>query len=42
RFWQKKVVEIIIHPPLKYDHYCNTNMHQVAIDVQNIINSSFN
>ncbi len=42
RFWQKKVVEIIIHPPLKYDHYCNTNMHQVAIYVQNIINSSFN
>jgi 1-acyl-sn-glycerol-3-phosphate acyltransferase len=41
-FWQKKVIEVIIHPHLKYDNYRNKNIHQLSLDVQRIINSSFN
>ncbi|AGL90020.1 putative 1-acyl-sn-glycerol-3-phosphate acyltransferase [Strawberry lethal yellows phytoplasma (CPA) str. NZSb11] len=38
-WWQKKRVEIILHPVLKYDDYRCDTIKQIALNVENKINS---
>ncbi|WP_349401886.1 lysophospholipid acyltransferase family protein [Candidatus Phytoplasma solani] len=40
-WWQKKKVEIIIHKSLKYNDYRGQTTQQIALNVEKIINSSF-
>lgn len=38
-WWQQKTIEVIIHPPLAYERYQEQKMPEIAVNVQQIINS---